>query len=242
MATVRRTTAVERVRGEILTGIRDGDLVEGDKLPNEYELAGRFTVSRPTVREAIQSLVDSGHLTRRRGTGTFVAQVPSRYALDTNISYTAMIREAGREPGETVLQTGRRACAENERQQLELPAGEEIVEVERIHSGDERPLIYSRDRIPARMLGDAAGEMLGHSLYARLAVAGHRVTRATARLTPTIADARLASLLEVHAGAPILHIHQVDHDRDGLPVMLSDEWHVADAFGLIVNRRAPEGL
>jgi DNA-binding GntR family transcriptional regulator len=37
----------------------------------------------------------------------------------------------------------------------------------------------------------------------------------------------------------LLHIRQTDHDADGLPVMLSDEWHVADAFDLIVNRRAP---
>jgi DNA-binding GntR family transcriptional regulator len=52
-----------------------------------------------------------------------------------------------------------------------------------------------------------------------------------------LADARLARLLEIERGAPLLHIDQVDYDTRGRAVMLSAEWHVADAFELVVNRR-----
>jgi DNA-binding GntR family transcriptional regulator len=52
-----------------------------------------------------------------------------------------------------------------------------------------------------------------------------------------IAERRLADLLSVDVGTPLLHIEQVDLDRDRHPVMLSSEWHVADAFELHVNRR-----
>jgi GntR family transcriptional regulator len=55
---------------------------------------------------------------------------------------------------------------------------------------------------------------------------------------PTVATARLARLLEIKRGTPLLHIDQVDYDPHGKPVMLSGEWHVADAFELVVNRRA----
>jgi len=58
------------------------------------------------------------------------------------------------------------------------------------------------------------------------------------RLTPKVADAALAAVLEVPEGAPLLHIDQTDRDARGRPVMLSAEWHVADAFALVVNRRA----
>jgi len=67
---------------------------------------------------------------------------------------------------------------------------------------------------------------------------GHPVARASARLTPTVANAKLSRLLVVKRGAPLLRIDQVDYDARGRAVMLSDEWHVADAFELIVNRRA----
>ena len=52
---------------------------------------------------------------------------------------------------------------------------------------------------------------------------------------------RLSELLEVECGTPLLHIDQVDYDARGRAVMLSLEWHVADAFELIVNRRASPG-
>ena len=61
---------------------------------------------------------------------------------------------------------------------------------------------------------------------------------ASARLLPTLANAELAKLLAVDRGTPLLNIDQVDYDERGRAVMLSYEWHVADVFDLIINRRA----
>lgn len=44
----------------------------GDKLPNEFELADMFAVSRSTIREAVKGLVIKGILEVRRGSGTYV--------------------------------------------------------------------------------------------------------------------------------------------------------------------------
>ena len=67
------------------------------------ELAKLFQVSRLTVREALGGLVESGFVTRRQGSGTYVTSVlPRRHALDTTVSYTAMIREAGMKAGQVV--------------------------------------------------------------------------------------------------------------------------------------------
>lgn len=52
--------------------IFEGTLRPGEKLPPERELAKQFDVSRPSVREAIQTLEAKGLLSRRQGGGTFV--------------------------------------------------------------------------------------------------------------------------------------------------------------------------
>jgi DNA-binding GntR family transcriptional regulator len=75
-------------------------------------------------------------------------------------------------------------------------------------------------------------------LYVILEAAGHPVARACARLIPTVANAKLAEVLAIKRGTPLLHVDQIDYDERGRAVMLSHEWHVADAFELIVNRRA----
>ena len=234
----RRVSLVDQVRQGLLEELLAGTLEPGEKLPNEDKLAERFAVSRATVREAVLGLLEAGYLIRRHGSGTYVTSAPrSRHALDATVSYTAMIRDAGHEPGETVIRKGVRAASELEHTLLGLDDGESVMELERVRLADRRPVIYSRDRIRASLLQGVADEALDSSLYEILNQAGHAVVRARAELIPTLADAKLSRLLEVTRGAPLLHIDQVDYDARGRAVMLSQEWHVADAFELIVNRR-----
>jgi GntR family transcriptional regulator len=239
MTNRKRPSRVEQVHDALLEELVAGELAPGAKLANENELAERFAVSRATIREAVLRLMDAGYLARRHGSGTYVTSAPrTRHPLETTVSYTAMIRESGQKPGETVLSKGARTPLEVERVALGLSDGERVIEVERVRLADRRPVIYSRDRIPAALLGDYSDAQLDSSLYAILQVAGHPVARASARLIPTVANAKLARLLRIRRGTPLLHIDQVDYDERGRPVMLSHEWHVADAFELIVNRRA----
>lgn len=236
-----RTTRQEDVRRAVLAEIVDGSLPPGSKLPNEDALAERYNVSRATVREALRSLITASHLTRRHGHGTFVSSTPvSRHALDTTVSYTAMIRQAGFEPSERVLSKVLRAATEEEVERLGIEWTASVVVVERVRLADGRPVIASLDRIPVALLPGDALERLDASLYVLLEWAGAQVRFATARLVPVLATTRLANLLEVARNSPLLHIEEVDVAADGQPVMLSSEWHVPDAFELVVNRRAQD--
>jgi GntR family transcriptional regulator len=233
----RRATAVERLRDELLAELLDGTHPSGVKLPNEDELAERFGVSRATVREAVGGLVEAGYLTRRHGSGTYVAAtLPRHHALDMSVSYLEMIRGAGMEPGLVVLDQDQLEASEEEAEALGVSPGEPLLRVERIRTADGRPVVYSVDRLAVSHLPSGATKF-DASLYSVLAKSGHGVRGASARLRPVVADQRLGELLEVEAGAPLLRIDQVDFDGDGQPVMLSAEWHVADAFELHINRR-----
>jgi GntR family transcriptional regulator len=239
MSTVRRVSLVDQVRQGLREDLMSGRLQPGAKLPNENEIAERFGVSRATVREAVLGLMEAGYLARRHGSGTYVTKAPrSRHALDTTVSYTEMIREAGHEPSVSLIRKAVRDPDHYEREALELAAGEQVMELERVRFADRRPVIYSRDRIAAAVVSDVPEDAFDGSLYAVLHSTGHDVVRAIAELLPTLADTKLSKLLEVKRGAPLLHIDQTDYDARGHAVMLSLEWHVADAFELIVNRRA----
>jgi GntR family transcriptional regulator len=58
---------------ELAQSIRTGDCAVGSQIPSEHELASRYELGRPTVRQATDFLVRRGLLVRRRGSGTFVA-------------------------------------------------------------------------------------------------------------------------------------------------------------------------
>jgi DNA-binding FadR family transcriptional regulator len=65
-------TVTERIKSLI----QEKKLSPGDKLPSEMELTGLFCVSRPTIREAVKSLVSQNIIEIRRGKGTFVTENP----------------------------------------------------------------------------------------------------------------------------------------------------------------------
>jgi DNA-binding FadR family transcriptional regulator len=75
---VKPPTAFEETVERLGIGIRTGLLAPGTKLPPERKLAGQLRISRSTLRQALTTLVQTGHLTSTRGRsgGTFVAQSP----------------------------------------------------------------------------------------------------------------------------------------------------------------------
>ncbi|WP_345891464.1 FadR/GntR family transcriptional regulator [Pseudomonas chlororaphis] len=64
----------EQVADEIRAGIINGTYLPGSRLPSERDLAQRFMVSRPAVREAIGALQNKGMVVTRLGSGTYVAE------------------------------------------------------------------------------------------------------------------------------------------------------------------------
>lgn len=75
------TPLYAQVRELILKRIREGDYKPGSRIPSEMKLCNSLGLSRPTVRQAIQGLVDSGYLVIKKGRGTFVVEEPSPTVL-----------------------------------------------------------------------------------------------------------------------------------------------------------------
>lgn len=209
---------MDQVRRGLLDDLVLGTLSPGDKLPNEDKLGERFGVSRATIREAVLGLLEAGYLTRRHGSGTYVAKAPrSRHPLESTVDYAAMIEAAGHTHSITILDETVRPATPEEFEHLNTDT---VTELERLRHADGRPIIYSRDRFPGTDSPD------------------HLIRRASAHLVPTLADEHTGTLLQVEPGTPLLKLDQIAYDAPGRPVLLSLEWHVADAFELIVNRRA----
>ena len=75
---VRPPTTFEETVERLGTAIRLGLLQPGSRLPPERELADELRISRSTLRQALTTLTQSGHLVSVRGRrgGTFVAEQP----------------------------------------------------------------------------------------------------------------------------------------------------------------------
>jgi GntR family transcriptional regulator len=234
-----RTLLADRLRDELLEEITSSQLPPGTKLPTEGQLAKRFNVSRATVRDAVRGLVEAGYVTRRRGSGSYVAERRRMaHGLDSTLSYLAMIESAGARAGMHVLAAAFEESSEDDGP-LQLSPGDTVLAVERVRTADDRPVIYSHDRMPARLLRtDLDLQNLDPSLFALLSSSGHAADHATATLRAVASTHQTARVLDIRRGKPLLYIEEIDYDRDGIPVMLSREWHVSEAFDVRINRKA----
>ena len=232
------------VRSELRRTIIEGEFPPGSKLPNEESLCTRFNVSRITLREAVRGLIEDGYVIRRQGAGTFVTSGPAlRNSLDTNFSYTEYLESTGIKASKKLLDARRIVADDDVAADLELAPGDEVVEIRRVRVAGRRPAIYSIDNLPADIV-DARRDTkaFSGSLYKLLAARGHIVDHARTVITPVIATAEIAGILDVNVGEPLQHLRQVDVDAAGRPVMRSLEWHVPSVIELRVYRRGPGPL
>ena len=80
---------------------------------------------------------------------------------------------------------------------------------------------------------------LDGSLYDLLERRGDAVEHGVVTVAPMRADRLLARRLHNRVGAMLLVLSQVDYGREGEPLLLSLEHHLADAFEFTVVRRGP---
>jgi DNA-binding FadR family transcriptional regulator len=85
---IERPRLSDTIYGQLLDEIMAGRFSSGDRLPTENQLAQRFSVSRPVVREALQRLQTDGVVIARQGSGTYVQRSPSQRVaeLTTKVS------------------------------------------------------------------------------------------------------------------------------------------------------------
>jgi len=233
-----------QVRETLTRRIGQGLLPAGSRLPSEPALATELGVSRATLREALRALESEGLVRRMWGSGTFVAD-GRRVAnsLDLNFGVTDAIRAAGMQAGIEQARHWLEPATVSEATRLELQPGSDLLVVERVRTADGKPVVLSRDILPARLVAkqpDLADEMLRRSIYEVFERdLGIVIRHGVASFRPVRAELTVAQRLSVVRGALLLAIWQVDYSEEGTPVLSSYEYHLADAFDFTVLRRGP---
>jgi len=232
------------VQTELTQRIEEGVFPAGARLPSEPLLATQLGVSRATLREALRSLESQGRLRRSWGSGTFVAagrRLPN--SLDLNFGVTEAIRAAGMEAGIQHGQHWLEPVSSGEAVRLGLEPGQDVLIVERVRTADGTAVVFSRDILPAWVLGTQVGvgdAMLQRSIYDVLEKdLGIVIDHGVASFRPVRADRTVAQRLGIRRGELLLAIWQIDYDEEDRPVLSSHEYHIADAFDFSVVRRGP---
>src|SRR5512138_3762182 len=101
--------------------IAGGELKPYQPIPSERQLEEIYSVSRTTIRQAIDLLVRQGFLYREHGRGTFVSPQKLQKGFAELTSFSEDMKKRGLEPGQKILQIGCIEPPAKVRAQMGLP-------------------------------------------------------------------------------------------------------------------------
>lgn len=229
---VNRTSPVPlyfQVAQQLEGAILDGSLVAGDRISNEVSLAHDLGLSRPTMRQAIQVLVDKGLLVRKRGVGTQVVHGRVHRPLELTSLYDDLLK-AGQQQRTSVICLEQQETTDLVAAELGLGEGQEVWFLERLRYVAEEPLAHMRNYLPCGVVDLGGADLERDGLYLTLRRAGIVMRVARQRISARRATPAEARFLDERRGAPLLTMERTAYDDAGRAVEFGSHAYRPDRY------------
>ncbi len=193
---------------------------EGERIPSEHQLCARFDVSRPTVRQALDVLVQEGLLYRQAGRGTFSTPVLGSDRRLRVIGSVGDMIALGEETWFKLVSREVVPLAANIAQALRLPPGSSAYRVVGVRHADNGPFQHVTAYVPT-----AIGEALSDEDLSKTSLIGaiERQLGMPIKVMEQVVDAVLAprhvaELLQLRPRTPLLLFERTYFAASGEPV------------------------
>ncbi|MEZ5459879.1 MAG: GntR family transcriptional regulator [Steroidobacteraceae bacterium] len=196
--------------------IHEGHYAPGSQLPPESELSRMFSVSRITTRQAIDLLVDEGLVVRQQGRGTFVttdlANAPVRGDMEQLLRKVKRLGRSTRVRDAAVEEI---AADDDTCKDLDLPPGSRVLVASHVRLLGDMPIGYVVTFVPLDLkLKFDPRELNRNPMLTLLERKGINIVGADQFIGATLADTRLARLLDTEVGAPLVSVRLVVIDAE----------------------------
>jgi DNA-binding GntR family transcriptional regulator len=223
---------------QISTGIEqaiaNGDLPPGSRLENEVDLARRLGLSRPTVRRAMQDLVDKGLLVRRRGAGTQVVQGKVTRGLELTSLYEDLAN-SGQHPTQTLLTHEIVPADPTIAERLDIEVGSPVLRLRRLRSAGGTPVAILENVLPGTFSDLSPDDLQAHGLYQLLRALGVTLSVARQTIGARRATAEEAALLDIEKGGPVMTADRIGYDNSGRAIELGAHCYRPDVYSFEVT-------
>lgn len=213
----------KQIEQDILKKIQSNEYEENKTIPTEIELSKTYNVSRPTIRQAIQSLVDEGYLEKRKKRGTIVKNSKIEQGFISQIeSFNSEIYKKGMFPNTKVLTFTKIPASKEVSENLNVKEGYPVYKLIRLRFVKEKPVVFVTTFIPYDLLPEIGlVDFSKHSLYATFKEMGHPIHSVSRKLEIILADESVSYLLDVQENAPLFYFHTRGFTKNRTPIEYS---------------------
>lgn len=210
--------------------IQDGLLKENEKLPSENELSDTFDVSRVTVRRALQTLENEQLIYRCQGLGSFVSDHRTHQSLAQLKDFSEELSGSGLKASSKVISLEQEKASEEISSYLNVKENGMVVKLERIRLGNGQPIAYDITWLPVFYGQLIEGFNLEENTIFQILEKEFEipVEKGCYRLGATVADASLASHLNVEEQTALLLINRISYTLGDKPIYFQKRYYRND--------------
>lgn len=230
-----------RIATDLRERIGNGDWGLGHQVPTEDELCRRYSVSRMTVRHAIDRLVAAGLLVRRQGVGTFVASTKVERVASRLLGFAEDAVAHGLQPATQVLGRGYETAGDEDAELLRVDPEARVYRVRRLRFTEGEAIGLNTVVVAPAFSAQLEDIDYLNSFYEGVAKAiGVEVSHADQTIEAALPDPKTASLLGLHGEAAMLRVTRVTYLADGRLVGLTRTLYRGDRYYLSLSIRRAE--
>lgn len=207
----------------------------GKLLPGEVDLAKRFGISRNTIRQATNKLVNENLLIRKKGVGTRVSKKTVTTQLNHWFSFSQEMHEKGMEFINYDIKSHWINASAEVAEKLQILKGKKILRLERLRGLDKGPFVHFISYFHPRV-GLTGKENFTRHLY-EILEQDYATVPSTSKeeISAITADDKLATKLNTKQGDPILLRKRLVCDPGDRPIEYNLGYYRADRFTYLIN-------
>lgn len=212
--------------------ILDGTYPPHSRMPSENELGEIFSVSRITVRQALNDLQKEGLIFKIHGKGTFVAKPKAFQNVSTLQGLAESLSQAGYEVINQLRSFKFVAANSVVAQRLQVEQGSKVTEIKRVRLVNREPVSLEITYLP-QTLGEKLekADLITRDIFLILENdCGITLGHADLAIDAVLAESDLTKALKVEEGSPIMRIERLTHFADGAPLDFEYLYYRGDAF------------
>ncbi len=219
-----------QLAAEIRKKIDDGIWQPGHCIDSERIIAEEYNLSRMTVRQALNELVQSGILTKIKGKGTFVCE--PRINQRGIMSFTEMMEASGTKFSTEVIAFERIEANES---MFELMKADELYKIHRLRIVKEVIIAEEIIYLPCDFIPDLNAKQLKGSFYALLDKNNLHLDYSEASIHAILLNDYYKGLFRLTEEVPLLKTSSKNYDADGKLLFLEDSVYRSDKYSLEIN-------
>ncbi len=203
----------EQIKADITQKIQSGSWPSGSQIPTETDLMASYSVSRITIRRAVEELCKEGILTKKQGKGTFVQEKKIFRKLEHMISFSAACTSNGMHPSSYVVKRSVLQPDSAEIPECRELRNDSVIYIQRVRRANDIPIMIENNYYPYTPYSFLLTEPLNDSLYQLLETRNVFVgCSQNSYIDAVKASQETAFLLSVRPGDPVFILYTEVYD------------------------------